>query len=425
MPRKKKEPTAPNVHTEAPFTPHVVKVLHLTTVKGAETYELRWTHPVTKTPDSHRLRCDKVEAILASKELSTRLRTGLAPQYGRAVRVAEKVAAQEAAATARPRAGLHTLPSVEVLWADQFDKKAQSLTSARYNLQRYVYPELEIYDVEGNATGEKLCLEKMPLADISERTIKVWKRSLAYVLSNRGKPYSSNTRALALRNLKALLEFAAKEGLIAKNPAKGETVDTRGTKKRDSFKDQAEFFSVIRHLPEWAKAPIMVLAYTGVRFGEGAGLKVGVLDLENCRINVVGQMLQDGTYDTTKTPSSEDWVPFHASLVPILEAHLDTLESRAPDDLLFRGQTARGKSLQNPSLNRALKAACVKARLDKTVTCHGLRRSLASWLHMNGVPIGTIKRILRHADVRTTMSYIDVDGQDMTRAMTGLAAVKL
>jgi integrase len=58
------------------------------------------------------------------------------------------------------------------------------------------------------------------------------------------------------------------------------------------------------------------------------------------------------------------------------------------------------------------------------VTPHDLRRSAATFLHGQGVPLATIQHVLGHASISTTIGYIDGANEDpleQSRAAMGRA----
>jgi site-specific recombinase XerD len=68
----------------------------------------------------------------------------------------------------------------------------------------------------------------------------------------------------------------------------------------------------------------------------------------------------------------------------------------------------RRHHLHETGIRRALKQAVRAAKIDKKVTCHTFRHSFATHLLQNGYDIRTVKELLGHKDVKTTMIYTHV-----------------
>ncbi|MCD0257994.1 tyrosine-type recombinase/integrase [Xanthomonas melonis] len=76
-----------------------------------------------------------------------------------------------------------------------------------------------------------------------------------------------------------------------------------------------------------------------------------------------------------------------------------------------RGGADRRHHVDEKGLQRAVKAACRQAGLDKPANCHTLRHAFATHRLEAGYDIRTVQELLGHTDVATTRLYTHVLGR--------------
>lgn len=69
--------------------------------------------------------------------------------------------------------------------------------------------------------------------------------------------------------------------------------------------------------------------------------------------------------------------------------------------------------MQETDIQRAIKAAALRAGIPKRVSCHTFRHSFATHLLQANYDIRQIQQMLGHSDVRTTMIYTHAIKSDL------------
>lgn len=149
------------------------------------------------------------------------------------------------------------------------------------------------------------------------------------------------------------------------------------------------------YAPERLKQRVLfALIYSaGLRVGEVCNLKISDIDSERLQIRVVKSK---GKYDRYVVLSSY-----------ILKGLRKYIKSSKPKVYLFNGKV-KGESLGVSAVQQSFRLAVKKAGITKDVSVHSLRHTYATHLLEEGVDIVTIKELLGHATIETTMMYLHV-----------------
>lgn len=143
----------------------------------------------------------------------------------------------------------------------------------------------------------------------------------------------------------------------------------------------------------------------GLRIGEVCRLKMSDIDSDRMQIRVL------------KSKGKTDrYVPLSKYVLKGLRKYI--LSSK-PKLYLFNG-SEKGKPLSHGSVQQSFHLAVKKAGIHKDVRVHSLRHSYATHLLEEGVDIVTIKELLGHSSIATTMIYLHVAKVDRIHAHSPL-----
>lgn len=151
---------------------------------------------------------------------------------------------------------------------------------------------------------------------------------------------------------------------------------------------------------------LFALIYSaGLRVGEVCRLKIADIDSGRMQIRII------------KSKGNQDrYVPLSSFILQGLRKYL---KSSMPKNYLFNGKV-KGEPLGKGAVQQAFRLAVKKAEIQKDVSVHTLRHSYATHLLEQGVDIVTIKELLGHANIETTMMYLHVAKVDRVNAHSPL-----
>ena len=154
----------------------------------------------------------------------------------------------------------------------------------------------------------------------------------------------------------------------------------------------------IPEVAEQYRTLILLLAYTGLRWGEAAGLRVKRVDLLRRRLVVAQTLIDDKTsgrliWDTPKNHAQRE-VPFPPFLA-------DLLAGKDPEDVVFT--SSRGKPMSNGNFRRYTFDPAVEAAGLGGLTPHDLRHTAASLAVSAGANLKAVQRMLGHASATMTL----------------------
>jgi integrase len=225
--------------------------------------------------------------------------------------------------------------------------------------------------------------------------------------------------------LASILDRAARDRRILANPARGVNLPRKRARKHVYLSHQQ--VALLAEAAGTNGTLVRFLAYTGLRWGEVAGLRVGDLDMLRRRAKVTENAVMVGGAIVVGTPKNHRArsVPFPPSLTEPLAA-LCVGKSRA--DLLFGNP---GEHLRPPDSRRGWFASAVRRcqGVDpefERVTPHDLRHTTASLAVSAGANVKAVQRMLGHASATMTLdTYADLFEDDLDAVATALDAASL
>lgn len=221
--------------------------------------------------------------------------------------------------------------------------------------------------------------------------------------------------------LRMVMQHAVDQDWIVKNPCASTTFP--------ALQAHEHVYLTAREVDELAKLcgpqgdVVLILAYTGLRWGELVGLRVGDVDLDARRVRVRRSITQVGgklVSGSTKSKAGLRSVPIPQRIVAILKARIEGRPTHEP-----AVTSPRGALLGRENWVRSVKWDAQRQTLGRpTLRIHDLRHTYASLARSAGADLRLLQRTLGHASITVTAhTYADLYDSELDAVADALDAL--
>ena len=245
---------------------------------------------------------------------------------------------------------------------------------------------------------------------VQPRPVELWLRELH--LSPKSK---THVRSL----MHGLVEFAMWSGLldISRNPISlvQNTGATRKVRKARSLTAE-QFQALLKELHEPFATMALLCVCLGLRISEALALRWADVDWLDSKLSVQRGIVEQVVADV-KTEGSARTFNLTSELLERLKSCKQRSDFSGAEDWIFASPIKLGRlPYSYTGVWRELERAAEAAKIGHLGT-HSFRHTHRSWLDAVGTSIAVQQKMMRHADIRTTMNiYGDVVTDEMTTA---------
>jgi integrase len=275
-----------------------------------------------------------------------------------------------------PSAGRMTL-------ADYFDVFMETSTHLKPS-SRALYSRL----FEGHV---RKALGGRPLGSIARSDVKA-------VLA----PLSPTTARSVHRLVRRVLSAAVEDGRIGRNPAAGLKLAPE-VRREPRFLSPEEVRRLAQEVPPRYRALILLMAYSGLRVGEAAALRVGDIDFLRGRVTVSRNSVEVEGRLVEGTPKggSVRTVRIPATVVEELSRHVGSFTDRDPASRVFT--TEGGAALRQSRFRRHVFTAAAKGAGLEGLRPHDLRHTAVALAVAAGYHPKAVQELAGHASITMTL----------------------
>jgi integrase len=189
---------------------------------------------------------------------------------------------------------------------------------------------------------------------------------------------------------------------VQRNPM--ELVEVKGISKRRKkpfILTPEQYYALLEALPEPYRTMVVVAQCLGLRVSEILVLKWSDFDFANLSLRVTRAVVH-GRVDDVKTEYSEDDLPLDPDFGTVM-LNWKARSPETPGGWVFPNPATLQPFHASPIQQDYIRPAGWKIGLDQSIGWHTFRQTYRSLLDATSAPIGVQQKLMRHAQVATTM----------------------
>lgn len=226
----------------------------------------------------------------------------------------------------------------------------------------------------------------------------------AFLLYQKERGLKSASRSRNLYTMRSFFKYLFNSGLIGRNPAAMiGNIKVKNKEREVLTKDEVyRIYEAIDH--KIVRVVVIFLYFSGMRISEALKLELPQID--------IGKSNSKNTVQIISGKGNKDRiVPLNDEIREILIDYLENIRPDVETDYLFANKKTGEISAQY--VNREIKKALMKTKIDKDISCHSLRHSYATSLINADVNIVHVSKLLGHSSVKTTSIYTHSNIEDL------------
>jgi integrase len=267
---------------------------------------------------------------------------------------------------------------IDVYTREEMPERLKSQQNYRLLMDRHIRPKW----------GDKL------LSDVHPHAVEVWLRELSY---------SSETKRHIKSMMYRLFELAMKRGWLEaqRNPMSLVRVKGRNRVIEKVVLTPDQMLIVRENLEDPYLLMAELACYLGLRICEVLGLMWDDFD-EEAKTLAIRRSAVDGIVADVKSEASRDVIPLNDDFISFLR-RWQKIAPASEDGWMFPSVVTGRPYHAGILLRRHLHPLAAKVGVSR-LGWHTFRHTFRSWLDAVGTAVGVQQKMMRHADVTTTMN---------------------